>query len=105
MELRVHGEAGCMVAPTGYIPKFEDLQKLFKETLKKEYSKDDYVNQFTIRVAENLAKIDRVEKFHRENVAEAPAEVFKVLSEQRKRLEAAMKKFGDYVSPLDLESR
>jgi phosphoenolpyruvate carboxykinase (GTP) len=105
MELRVHGEAGCMVAPTGYIPKFEDLRKLFKETLKKDYSKDDYVNQFTIRIAENLAKIERVEKFHRENVADAPKELFKVLAEQKKRLEAAKKKFGDYVSPLDLEKK
>ncbi len=104
MELRVHNEAGCMTAPTGYIPKFEDLRKLFKETLNKDYSKDDYINQFTIRIKENLAKIDRVEKFHRENVAESPAEVFKVLAEQRKRLEATGKKFGDYVSPLDLES-
>jgi phosphoenolpyruvate carboxykinase (GTP) len=105
MELRVHGEVGCMAAPTGYIPKFEDLQKLFKETLKKDYSKDDYIKQFTIRLAENLSKIDRVEKFYCENVSEAPAEVFKVLAEQKKRLEAAGEKFGDYVSPLDLESR
>jgi phosphoenolpyruvate carboxykinase (GTP) len=78
---------------------------LFKETLKKDYSKDDYVNQFTIRIAENLAKIERVEKFHRENVADAPKELFKVLAEQKKRLEAAKKKFGDYVSPLDLEKK
>jgi phosphoenolpyruvate carboxykinase (GTP) len=105
MELRVHNEVGCMVAPTGLIPQFEDLQKLFKETLKKDYSKEDYINQFTIRIKENLAKIDRVEKFHRENVAEAPAEVFKVLVEQKKRLEAAMEKFGDYVSPFDLEKK
>ena len=105
MELRVHNEVGCIVAPTGYIPKFEDLVKLFKEVLKKDYTQQDYVNQFTIRVKENLAKIDRVEKFHREKVSEAPAEVFKVLAEQKKRLEAAGKKFGDYVSPLDLEKK
>lgn len=105
MELRVHNEAGCMVAPTGLIPKFEDLVKLFKEVLKKGYTQQDYINQFTIRIKENLAKIDRVEKFHRENVAEAPAEVFKVLAEQKKRLEAADKKFGDYVSPFNLEKK
>ncbi len=105
MELRIHGEAGCMVAPTGSIPCYEDLKRLFKEVLKKDYTEQDYVNQFTIRIKENLAKIDRVEKFHRENVAQAPAEVFKVLSEQRKRLKAAGKKFGDYVSPLDLKEK
>ncbi len=105
MELRIHNEAGCMVAPTGLIPCYEDLKKLFKEVLKKDYTQADYVNQFTIRIKENLAKIDRVEKFHREHVAQSPAEVFKVLAEQKKRLEAAGKKFGDFVSPLDLESR
>jgi len=102
MELRVHGEAGCMLAPTGYIPRFEDLKKLFKEVLKKDYTQQDYVKQFTIRVGENLAKLDRVEKFHRQNVADAPAELFRVLTEQRGRLETAKKKYGDYVSPFDL---
>ncbi len=105
MELRVHGEAGCMLAPTGYIPCFDDLKKLFKETLKKDYSQNDYVKQFTIRVAENLAKLERVEKFHRQNVADAPAELFRILAEQRERLETAKKKYGDYVSPLALAAQ
>jgi phosphoenolpyruvate carboxykinase (GTP) len=102
MELRIHGEAGCRVAPTGLIPKYEDLQKLFKEVLKKDYTQADYVNQFTIRIKENLEKIDRVVAYHKQNVAESPAEVFKVLAEQKKRLEEAGKKFGDFVSPFDL---
>jgi phosphoenolpyruvate carboxykinase (GTP) len=105
MELRVHGEAGCMLAPTGYIPRFEDLKKLFKEVLKRDYTQQDYVNQFTIRAAENLAKIDRVEKFHRQNVADAPAELFDVLARQRERLEKAREKYGDYISPLELDEK
>jgi phosphoenolpyruvate carboxykinase (GTP) len=105
MELRVHNEVGCIIAPTGYIPEFEDLVKLFKEVLKKDYTQQDYVNQFTIRIRENLAKIDRVEKFHREHVAETPAQVFKILAEQKKRLEETGKKYGDYVSPLNLEKK
>jgi phosphoenolpyruvate carboxykinase (GTP) len=102
MELRVHGEAPCRVAPTGLIPCYEDLQKLFKQVLKKDYSQADYVSQFTIRIKENLEKIDRVVKYHKENVAQSPAEVFSVLAEQKKRLEEAGKKFGDFVSPFDL---
>jgi phosphoenolpyruvate carboxykinase (GTP) len=105
MELRVHGEAGAITAPTGLIPKYEDLKKLFKDVLNKDYTQADYVNQFTIRVKENLDKIDRVEKFHRENVTESPAEVFKVLAEQKKRLEAAGKKYGDFISPFDLDKK
>jgi phosphoenolpyruvate carboxykinase (GTP) len=102
MELRVHGQAGCIQAPTGYIPCYEDLKKLFKETLKKDYSQDDYVNQFTIRIAENLAKLERVEKFHHQNVVDAPAELFRVLAQQRERFETAREKYGDYISPFDL---
>jgi phosphoenolpyruvate carboxykinase (GTP) len=102
MELRVHNEVGSMVAPTGYIPKFEDLQKLFRKTFKKNYTRDDYVKQFTIRVVENLAKLERVERFHRQNVTDAPEELFRVLAQQRGRLERAMKKHGDCISPFDL---
>jgi phosphoenolpyruvate carboxykinase (GTP) len=106
MELRVHGEAGCRRAPTGYIPCFEDLQRLFRETLGKDYSPGDYVKQFTIRVQENIEKLDRVERFHREHVPDAPDALFRVLGEQRERLIDARRRFGDRVSPefLDLEA-
>lgn len=99
MDLRVHGEAGALRAPTGFIPRFEDLRRLFRDLLGKEYSGDDYVRQFTIRIPENLGKLDRVEKFHRENVADAPPEVFRILNQQRQRLLDAQKRFGDRVPP------
>lgn len=102
MELRVHGEAGCINTPTGCIPCYEDLKKLFGKVLAKDYSQDDYVRQFTFRVAENLAKLERVEKFHRQNVVDAPPELFRVLTQQKQRLETAKEKYGDYISPLDL---
>jgi len=78
---------------------------LFRQVLNKEYTKEDYIKQFTIRVPENLAKIDRVEKFHRENIAESPPIVFKVLGQQRDRLLAAQDKHGDYISPFDLTAK
>ena len=99
MELRVHNEAGAIKAPTGYIPKYEDLRMLFKKVLNKEYRKKDYIKQFTIRVPENLAKIERAEKFYKEKVSDAPSELFDVLGQQRKRLIEARERFGDYVPP------
>jgi phosphoenolpyruvate carboxykinase (GTP) len=105
MELRVHGEADCVPAPTGYIPLFEDLKKLFKDVLKKDYTQQDYIIQFTIRLRENLAKLERVEKFHRQNVIDAPTELFRILAQQRERLEKARGKYGDYISPFDLISK
>jgi phosphoenolpyruvate carboxykinase (GTP) len=99
MELRVHGEARAVRTPTGYIPCFEDLERLFKDVLGKNYTRDDYVAQFTIRVKENLAKLDRVERYHRENVEDPPSELFQVLDTQRHRLEEARREFGDLLSP------
>ena len=102
MELRVHGDVEAVKGPTGWIPRHDDLVTLFRQALGKNYSREDYVKQFTIRVPENLAKLARVEAFHREHVADAPAVLFKVLAEQRERLEGLRAGKGDYVSPLEL---
>jgi phosphoenolpyruvate carboxykinase (GTP) len=99
MDLRVHGEAGAIESPTGYLPKYDDLKKLFRQALNKDYSKEDYDKQFTIRVAENLAKIERVQKFYQENVSDTPLELFGILYLQRERLLKAREAFGDYISP------
>ncbi|MEM1557704.1 MAG: phosphoenolpyruvate carboxykinase (GTP) [Thermoproteota archaeon] len=103
MELRVHNDLDAIKSPTGWIPKYEDLKKLFYEVRGIEYSETDYVKQFTIRIRENIAKINRVEKFFKDNVPDAPSELFKVLEEQRERLIALQKEFGNYISPKDLE--
>ena len=99
MELRVHNEVDVIKTPTGYIPQYEDLKSLFKQVLKKEYSKEDYMKQFTIRVPENLAKIERVSRFYQENVSDTPLEMFGMLYMQRQRLLEAQAKYGDYISP------
>jgi phosphoenolpyruvate carboxykinase (GTP) len=99
MERRVHGEVAAVKTPTGWIPKYEDLEPLFGELLNKGYAREDYVKQFTIRVPENLTKLDRVEDFHRNQVPDAPPMLFEVLAEQRQRLLTAQKLFGDYISP------
>jgi len=99
MELRVHNDVGALKVPTGLIPKYEDLRRLFREVLSKEYKREDYIKQFTVRIPENLAKIERVKKFYREKVSDAPEELFHILNQQRERLLKAKEKFGDYVPP------
>jgi phosphoenolpyruvate carboxykinase (GTP) len=99
MELRAHGDVNALVAPTGLIPEFDILVRLFKEVLEKEYSRDDYISQFTVRIPENIAKIDRVVEFHRKNVEKSPEILFEILAAQRERLERARDKHGEYISP------
>ena len=103
MELRVNDDVDAIWTPTGYIPFYEDLKTLFKNVLSKDYSEEDYVKQFTIRVPENLAKIDRIEKIYKTKVRDTPEIVFKVLDEERNRLLEARGRYGEYISPLVLK--
>ncbi|MDI6820162.1 MAG: phosphoenolpyruvate carboxykinase (GTP) [Candidatus Hodarchaeaceae archaeon] len=100
MELRVHNDVGALRSPTGLLPKYEDLAILFKQVLNKNYAEEDYVGQFTIRVPENLRKIERVRKFWKEKVSDTPEELFKALDDQMERLLKARESFGNYISPL-----
>lgn len=101
MELRVHGEVETLDAAYGMIPKYEDLQRLFRQVLDKEYTEGNYVEQFMIRIPECLAKLDRMDKIFA-TVEELPAAMLEELSSQRKRLEKLRGEKGDYISPLDL---
>ena len=101
-ELRANNEVEAIKTPTGLIPKYEDLAKLFRQHLDLEYSQSDYTQQFTIRIPENLAKIDRVEKVYREKVSDTPKIVFDTFTQIRGRLIAGREKLGDYICPSDL---
>jgi len=99
MELRVHNEVEAIKTPTGLIPKYDDLKRLFKEVLKKEYSLADYKKQFMTRIPENLAKIDRIKKIYETTITDTPKILFEVLEAQRERLLKTKEKFGEYIDP------
>jgi phosphoenolpyruvate carboxykinase (GTP) len=101
MELRVHNDVDAIKTPTGLIPLYHDLKQLFKKILGKKYSEREYITQFTVRIPENLAKINRITKIYR-NISNVPKILFKVLSAQKSRLYRYRKKFGDYISPQNL---
>jgi len=101
-ELRVNGEVDVIETPTGMIPEYEDLAALFRQHLGREYSKADYIRQFTIRIQENLAKLDRVEKVYREKVSDTPRILYDTFDTVRQRLRAAADKHGDCICPFDL---
>ncbi|MDP8298334.1 MAG: phosphoenolpyruvate carboxykinase (GTP) [Candidatus Tantalella remota] len=102
MELRVNGEADSRETPVGNIPQYDDLKRLFKEVLDKEYAVEEYVEQFTLRIPELLAKIDRIKKVYETKVTDTPTVFVKAMEDQKARLEELRKKSGDYISPLDL---
>ncbi|MCM8821018.1 MAG: phosphoenolpyruvate carboxykinase domain-containing protein, partial [Candidatus Omnitrophica bacterium] len=98
MALRVNNEAKARKTPTGLIPLYEDIEPLFREIRGKVYTKGDYEKQFTIRVPENLMKIERVWDFWKE-LPDVPNELFNILQEQKERLLNAQKEYGNYIPP------
>ena len=98
MELRTHGEANAIKTPTGYIPQYQDLKVLFKEVLNRDYPKEAYNKQFTIRIPESLAKIERIKEVFG-NISDTPGIVFAELEEQKGRLLKTREEHGDYVLP------
>ena len=102
-EGRAHNEYDAIETPIGFIPKYEDLRSLFKQAFGKEYTKEEYTEQFTIRADRYLKKFDRIEAIYREET-DVPGVFFKHVQEQRERLKHAQKKFGkENISPFDFE--
>jgi phosphoenolpyruvate carboxykinase (GTP) len=101
MELRVHGDAEALDAGYGLIPKYEDLKRLFKEVLKKDYTEQDYIDQFTVRIPQLLATLDRMKEIYA-TVDDTPQAMADEMAAQRKRLEALKAAKGEQISPLDL---
>jgi len=99
MDLRVNGDAGAIKTPTGYIPLYDDLKKLFKEVLDEDYTADAYLEQFSLKVDENLKKIERIKGIYNTKVKNTPAILFQVLDEQKQRLETAKAEYGDLIAP------
>jgi len=103
MELRVHDDVDAIVTPIGYIPKYEDLKRLFREVLGKDYAREDYEKQFTIRIPENLEKIERIKEIYNKVREKIPERVFEILEEEKRRLIKAREVYGNYISPFVLE--
>ncbi|MFC1478371.1 phosphoenolpyruvate carboxykinase (GTP) [Candidatus Margulisiibacteriota bacterium] len=103
MELRVNGEAEAIQTPVGYIPKYQDLKAIFSGLLNKDFTEEDYVTQFTLRIPENIAKIDRILEVYKKEGADTPEVLYTVLEKQKQDLLNAQEKYGDYVSPFTME--
>jgi len=103
-EGRVHGDYEAIETPIGFIPKYEDIRNLFQATLNKDYSREQYENQFSIRIDKLLAKLDRLEKGFLEEAA--PKEFLNWFGKQRASLRLAKEKYSkDIINPFDFLSR
>ena len=101
MELRTHKEVEAVDIGIGFIPEYKDLKRLFEDILKKDYSRETYIEQFKLRVPENISKIDRITKIYKEVGPGVPDILFQILGDQKSRLEKLKQEKGDYISPLE----
>jgi len=103
MELRIHGEAEALDAGCGLIPKYEDLKRLFKEipVLNKDYTEQEYIDQFTVRIPELLAKHERMQEIYA-TIDDTPQTWKDEMAAEKERLLKLQAEKGDYISPYDL---
>ncbi|WP_338602618.1 phosphoenolpyruvate carboxykinase (GTP) [Sulfolobus tengchongensis] len=98
---RVEERVNALYTPIGLIPYYEDLQILFRKVLGKEYSKEDYEKQFTIKLKKYLEKTERIMGIYLK-FNDIPEEVINELEMQRRRIMEYINKYGDSVSPFKL---
>ncbi len=102
LERRSHGEVDAIESPIGYLPKYEDLKKIFKSRIDKEYPEDLYVKQFSLYIDNIIARIDlQIEAYGKEK--NIPQKLFDILKEQRQELTELKDKYGAIVTPKQLE--
>ncbi|MCY0868540.1 MAG: phosphoenolpyruvate carboxykinase (GTP) [Desulfurococcus sp.] len=104
MELRVNNEVEALEAPTGFIPLYDDLERLFKSELGKEFPLELYEKLFSIRVAKHLEKAERIYKIYA-GIPETPRLFHDTLVQHKRRLKEALEKYGSTIPPSRLDKR
>ena len=102
-EGRTHGDYEAIKTPIGFIPEYNDLKTIFNQYLNKEYKKEDYIEQFSIRPKKLLEKLDRIEDMYKKEI-DIPQFFWNILNNQRIGLKDLKNEYGiEEISPRLLE--
>ena len=82
LEMFTHGDVGAITTPIGLIPRYEDLERLFRERINKEYPESLYTLQFSLYIDNVIARIDLQEAAWKKEKNASPR-LFAVYDEQR----------------------
>ena len=97
LELFANGDVTSIATPIGYLPKFEDLAKLFT-AINKPYDKTLYTMQFSLYIDKIIARIDLQQAAYSKE-AGIPAKLFEVYERQKAELLQLKERFGAIVTP------
>lgn len=102
LELYANGDVDALETPVGYLPKYEDLKKLFNDKIKKEYPRELYDMQFSLYIDNIVGRIDL--QFDAYSTTEdVPAKLFDIYKKQKAELLTLKDKEGSIVKPEKFE--
>ncbi|MBM9520322.1 phosphoenolpyruvate carboxykinase (GTP) [Desulforhopalus vacuolatus] len=101
LDLYVHGDVQALETPIGYMPKYEDLKKLFAG-IDKEYPREIYDMQFAIYVDKIIERIDMQSDAYRKE-QHISVHFFDLLATKRAELIKLKEKFGSIVQIKEFE--
>ena len=97
-------EVGAIRSPVGLLPEYDDLKKLFKDIVGKEYDFALYERQFSLYIDKIVERIDlQAAAYGKES--NIPRKLFEILGIQKKWLMELKDEFGPVVSPEQLKKR
>jgi phosphoenolpyruvate carboxykinase (GTP) len=103
LERHAHDEMEVIETPIGYLPKFEDLKRLFQDIIEKTYTEELYTKQFSLYIDKIIARIDLQTEAYGKGT-DVPAKLFQLLEEQRTGLMKLKDAYGPIVKPAQLEA-
>jgi phosphoenolpyruvate carboxykinase (GTP) len=104
LERKAHGDVEAISTPIGFIPRFEDLEALFKTIIDKVYTKELYEKQFSLYIDNIIARIDlQLEAYSKEKGI--PERLFQILKQQREELMVLKDTYGPVVLPDQLAGK
>jgi phosphoenolpyruvate carboxykinase (GTP) len=93
-----YGEINFIPSPVGFLPEYEDLKKLFKKIIHKDYIYNLYQKQFSLYVDKIIARVHlQLESYRKE--PNIPERLFEVLNKQKEALLCLKERFGPIVTP------
>jgi phosphoenolpyruvate carboxykinase (GTP) len=100
IERRINDRVDAYATPIGFIPTYEDLAELFQKELGTAYHREDYQQQFMIRVRQLWDKLDGVERFYRKETSTVPGEILAAIDISRRLLLEAERRHGSDIPPV-----
>lgn len=103
LELLAHKEVDVITTPIGQIPLYEDLKKLFKDIIDKDYETSLYKKQFSLYLDNIVSRLEmQMESYSKEeNISK---KLFDLLSAQQEKLSKLKETYGPIVEPQQLLS-